>query len=445
MLESSVKGAWLRTAMTLQLIHYIALMYVDDTGVLLAGIDDNDTIDDVITRAKKAAKVWNHAVMVSGGAMNPKKCYWPAVDFVWNSGRWKNRNMDDIDGCVQIIDDNGIVQSIQRYRLDQAREGMGVYVCPGGSWTLQLEELQKKFHTWGTRIKQSSLTPKECYVSATTAMFKTIMHSLPACSLNRKECKRLEIILYDYLLPKLGLSKKFPLVYRYASIKFQGLGLLQIYVHIIVEKLKFFLTHMPQKIQLGLTFQASLETVQIETGSTQQFLSVSFYQYGFLTPISWMSTLWEGVSWYALQVSPGSWNLRPPRRNDFSLMDSIIQDHSFTKEEILSVNRCRLSLQVFWLSDIITCDGAAVRHDAFNGEKSDQWISRWHWPRQPRPPRRDWRLWEIAIRDVWARSETLELQTPLTDWISDTHLKFTFRMSQDGLYIRQKVSKRQFK
>ena len=95
--------------MTLQLLHYIALMYVDDTDILLAALHDEETIDDVMVRAKKAAKVWNHSVKASGGAMGVDKCYWSAVDFVWNSGRWTYRDMDDIDGTIRILDANGLV------------------------------------------------------------------------------------------------------------------------------------------------------------------------------------------------------------------------------------------------------------------------------------------------------------------------------------------------
>ena len=431
--------------MTLQLLHYIALMYVDDTDILLAALHDEETIDDVMVRAKKAAKVWNHSVKASGGAMGVDKCYWSAVDFVWNSGRWTYRDMDDIDGTIRILDANGLVQHVQRYALDQAREGLGLYVCPDGSWTLQLDELHKKVTKWGTRIKHSSLTPKECYVSATTAMFKTILHSLPACSFTRKECKQLEVILYDFLLPKLGLSRKFPIVYRFAPHKFQGLGLLQIYVHIIIEKLEFFLRHMTQKTQLGLSFQASVETIQVEVGSSAQFFSLGFHTYGFLTPISWMSTLWEGVSWYTLQLTPGKWSLQPPHINDMSLMDSLIQNRSFTKEEIMSVNRCRLYLRVFFLSDIVSYDGTSIRQDAYDGWCSDQWISRWKWPRQPRPSPKDWRLWHTAIRDVWVRSETLDLQQPLSNWVHDTHLRFKYRSSEDGSYIQEKLSKHSFR
>ena len=202
---------------------------------------------------------------------------------------------------------------------------------------------------------------------------------------------------------------------------------------------------MTQTTQLGLSFQASLEIVQIEVGSSTHFFSLRYHSYGFLTPVSRMSTLWEGISWYAIQLTPGKWSLPPPRINDVSLMVSLVRDQSFTREEIMSVNRCRLYLRVFFLSDIVTCDGTAIRQEAYDGWRSLQWTSRWKWPKQPRPPIRDWRLWHIVIRDVWARSETLDLHTPLLDWIHDTHLRFRFHSSEDGAYIKETISKKRFR
>lgn len=68
------------------------------------------------------------------------------------------------------------------------------------------------------------------------------------------------------------------------------------------------------------------------------------------------------------------------------------------------MNRCRLYLRVFFFSDIVSGCGTCVLPDVYDGQVSDQWRSRWKWPRQPRPPPRDWRLWHIVIREVWCRS-----------------------------------------
>ena len=260
-----------------------------------------------------------------------------------------------------------------------------MFVCPDGSWDMQIDELVKKITKWTGRAKTSSLTQKECYVGANTALFKTILHVLPACSFTRKQCKQLETLLYKDLLPKMGISSKLPLVYRYAPHKFQGLALLQLYVHIIIEKLKFFLPHATRQSQLGMTFQASLEAIQIEIGSQQQFFQLNFHTYGFLTPTSWLATLWEGVSWYSLQLQPGRWDLSPPRLHDVALMDALIGHKTFTNDEIACVNRCRLYLKVFFLSDIVNSAGTKVLQNAYDGTISTQWRSRWKWPRQPRP------------------------------------------------------------
>lgn len=71
---------------------------------------------------------------------------------------------------------------------------------------------------------------------------------------------------------------------------------MQVFVQIVIEKLKVFLFHGGQTTQLGITFTASMEAIQIEVGSSEQFFSLLYSKYGFLTPFSWLSTLWDVIS-----------------------------------------------------------------------------------------------------------------------------------------------------
>jgi len=75
MLEDRVIGVRLQTAITLQIISYIAIMYVDDTDILLSDITGTDSLDDVFYRTLRAARTWDEAVLASGGAVRPEKCY----------------------------------------------------------------------------------------------------------------------------------------------------------------------------------------------------------------------------------------------------------------------------------------------------------------------------------------------------------------------------------
>ena len=432
-LESAVKGVYFYTAMTLQLVQFIAIMYVDDTDLLFAALNDSETIEDVMQRAKKAARVWQQAVLDSGGAVRPDECYWSAIDFTWTAGKWRYKKMKEIKGTIKIRNPEGRMEKVKRYDLDKANEGLGVYLTPRGSLDLQLVETSKKIRTWTSNVIRSFLTKKETYVAATTTIFKTIMFILPSCSFSRKQCKTIEVLLYKELLPKMGVSSKMPLPYRFAPFQFQGMNLMQVFVHIMIEKLKVFLYHADQHTQLGITFKASLEAIQIEVGSSTQFLSLMYSKYGFLTPFSWLSTLWDSISQYGISLTSGTWALKPPRENDFALMDRIISCQLFTKAEMADINRCRLYLRVFFFSDIVSGNGLYIIPEIVRGERFTQWVSRWKWPRQPRPPSRAWRLWNIAITEVWAQSESLRLTTPLGNWVHKSHMMHRYKI--DGTKI----------
>ena len=57
MLEANAKGVHMQTAITLQVLIFIAIMYVDDTDILLSDITGSDTLQDVFERATMAALV----------------------------------------------------------------------------------------------------------------------------------------------------------------------------------------------------------------------------------------------------------------------------------------------------------------------------------------------------------------------------------------------------
>ena len=118
------------------------------------------------------------------------------------------------------------------------------------------------------------------------------------------------------MLPKMGVTGKLPLVFRYAPLKFQGLSMMQIHVHIIIEQLKLFLSHGGHSSQLGLTYTASVEAMQVEVGSLTQFFQLDFNKYGLLTPDSWLSKLWRGLWKYGISLRPGRWHLHAPRVGD---------------------------------------------------------------------------------------------------------------------------------
>ena len=166
------------------------------------------------------------------------------------------------------------------------------------------------------------------------------------------------------------------------------------------------------------------------------YFSLPFQDYGHLTPYSWLQQLWGAVSKYGIAMYKPNSSMKVPRKHDFALMDRVIQSKIFNRDEIMSINRCRLFLQVFYLSDIVTCNGEKILPEALNGKFLLHPQSRWKWPRQPRPPKKDWKMWTLAINEAWILSETQFLHYPLGDWINDTHQihKFVYCLDTSAIF-----------
>ena len=324
-------------------------MYFDDTDIMLTDVTGFDTVEDVFLRTQKAAKIWQQAVKDSGGAVRPEKCYWSIVDFKFTAGRWRYIKFDEFQGVIRVKDTIDNYQIVKCKDLRTAREGLGVYVTPNGTMNKQLKKTSAKVTKWSERLKVSFLNCKEFYIGAKTTIFKTIEYILPSTSFIESQCLKLERILYKHLMGKLQLSSKLPLEYKYAPHKFQGAALIDIFVLQLVCKLSMFLHHANIKSQLSSTLLVSFEAMQVEIGSSSQFFQLPFNDYSTLTPPSWLRHLWHATWKYNVKIYKTDANVNIPRLNDYALMDMAMQAKIFTRDELQSINRCRLFLQIFFL------------------------------------------------------------------------------------------------
>ena len=118
---------------------------------------------------------------------------------------------NEFEGEIRVKDTNMNYQVISRFDIDTSNPGLGLFVNPNGSMTLQLEALIEKATTWNDRLNQSNLSKKEAYVGVKTTLFNTIEYSLPGTSFSDTQCRKLERAIYKHLMNKVGVSSKFPL------------------------------------------------------------------------------------------------------------------------------------------------------------------------------------------------------------------------------------------
>lgn len=113
------------------------------------------------------------------------------------------------------------------------------------------------------------------------------------------------------------------------------------------------------------------------------------------------------------------------------LMDFFIQ-LKYNHQQLKSLNRCRIYLQVWTLSDITSAEGTDIKPPILQGHHLTDRRSNVSWPIQQKPPREDWKLWSSALAFLQHKQK---LKDPLKDWLFPSHqYLFWFDPIQFTLY-----------
>jgi hypothetical protein len=81
------------------------------------------------------------------------------------------------------------------------------------------------------------------------------------------------------------------------------------------------------------------------------------------------------------------------------------------------INRCRMYLQVFYLSDVTDIAGHYIEPRVIKGKRDDMRSSKWEWPIQQRPPTAAWKVWNKVIEEAFTEEEDITNQ--LGEWYDE--------------------------
>lgn len=93
---------------------------------------------------------------------------------------------------VAIKDTNMVRKQVKRFNINKSNEGLGLYVNPDGSMSLQVKKVVEKINIWSGRLGASSLNRKEAYNGANSTIFKKVEYALPGTSYSDQECYTIE-------------------------------------------------------------------------------------------------------------------------------------------------------------------------------------------------------------------------------------------------------------
>jgi len=179
------------------------------------------------------------------------------------------------------------------------------------------------------------------------------------------------------------------------------MGLLCLQTALTVVRINYFFYHTRKQTQVGQKLEISLANMQLETGVAEQVFFTPYYTFSHLVTTSMVKCLWGETNPYGMYIlghKSVSWIPKPQGKNDFALMELTVR--TFTKEDSIKINRCRLYLRVIMAYDLFSIDGSRLHPEITGHHPVQARISHIKWNHTETPPRSFWKIWDRFVAQV---------------------------------------------
>jgi hypothetical protein len=216
----------------------------------------------------------------------------------------------------------------------------------------------------------------------------------------------------------MGISRKAHRSVVFGTAQFGGLGLEHLAAYQGHNRLQYLMGHLRCNSTTGKLMRSMLDYTQLECGCSGNVLEEDYERYSrVLLTENWITSIWEHlhVCRSTLNIT-AEWKPLPNHKNDVVMMEALTETEEFTATELKEINRCRIYLRVFYISDIASHDGQGIAEWARKGRRDIGGKSSCAWPLQQQPT--SWKAWKLVL-DHLAPDNCVIPQ--LGDWFEHHH------------------------
>jgi hypothetical protein len=157
-----------------------------------------------------------------------------------------------------------------------------------------------------------------------------------------------------------------------------GLGSKHPYTVHEILRIKDILSHTYQRSTAGNHYRTSLELLLLEIGTGHDLQRIPQEAIHLLSTETLVKSTYQFLLTHHLELQHDI-GIKLLRKFEQALMSAFYDLHP-SQEELLSLNKCIMYLQVYFLSDICTGDGLAISADAWSGKKLETSYKSMSWP-----------------------------------------------------------------
>ena len=420
-------------ALTGTKVSFVGYSFVDDTdlGICAAHLTEPE---QVVSEMQRSLDHWEGGLRATGGAIAPEKTFWYLLNYKWHAdGSWSLKSESECPASLQVKDMHGVMQTIQRYPTNHAERTLGIYLAPDGNEKRQEQVLYEKSVAWANKLKGSHLPKHLATTAYLTTIDKTFSYPLVATCLTFKQCQHIQSPAMTAALQLSSIGKDLPVVARTGPVKYQGLGLPDVYSTQLYSHLEAlaFASENPTRNTSQL-LRVSAEQLKLELGVNGPLFGVDMGRVH-VTTDTWLTFTAGCCSTHSIQVLDDLPDFVARRDGDQLLMECFRRDSSLSPTTLGILNRCRMYLQVLWLSDIVSADGLMVTELAWKGQRDSTRNSTYSWPLQGNLAAHGWATWKATLQSHWC-TQGRQLRQPLGAWDSqEPTTRFFFSPRLDRL------------
>jgi hypothetical protein len=160
---------------------------------------------------------------------------------------------------------------------------------------------------------------------------------------------------------------------EFNTATYGGLGLDHLATIQNYSRLQYLIGHIRSKSITSELIHQQLDYTQLEIGCPAQVLGQDFTRYSqaILCP-NWITEILESLHACKATVAINlEWIPHSARIGDITIMEELTVSDLVNKRDLADINRCRVYLQVFFLSDIVNIQGDTIKEWAITGERTN--------------------------------------------------------------------------
>jgi hypothetical protein len=373
--------------------------FVDDSYLAACSSDPSSPAQSAIANLTSLGQTWERGLFTTGGAINLQKSFWVLMSWRWQKGSAlllpPSLHKHSLDLTASYNTDSPVaVPQLSPYDSYRA---LGAYLTPSGGMAKAFEVLRDHSLDYATRIQSSSISAEVALWSYMLYLLPKLLFPLMATTFTETQCAQIQSPALRALLPKLHLNRNTARSFNHGPSLYGGVNIPHPYTSQGLHQLKFLLEHFRAQDKIGRLLFISHGYLQILIGVSKNFPNTSYKKHCHLACPSWFTSVWLFLSNLQITIFIKQVWLPPTLTTaDVNLMDYFKSIGSSPKL-LVSLNRCRVYLQLLLLSDMVSADGHNLVHHILQGQKLADKRSSLQWPKQHNPSKADWGAWERAL------------------------------------------------